>query len=110
MVKIILIYILLSSVLFSENIYEKNCIPCHKKLPTSLQGIFMNYLVVYGGEENMKAGLKHYLSYPSKEISTMSKLFIKKYGIKDKTTLTSKQIDEALDIYWNQYKVFGKLK
>jgi hypothetical protein len=110
MVKNIILLLFLSSGLFSQNIYERNCVGCHKKLPTSLQRMFMNYLLVYGGEKNMKAGLKHYLEYPSKHISVMSDLFIDNYGIKAKTVLSSDEIDEALAIYWNKFKVFDKLK
>ncbi len=110
MVKNIIFLILLSSGLFSQNIYERNCVGCHKKLPTSLQRMFMNYLLVYGGEKNMKAGLKHYLAYPSKHISVMSDLFIDNYGVKAKTTLSSKELDEVLNIYWDKFKVFNKLK
>jgi len=110
MVKSLIIVVLLSIGAMSENIYERNCVKCHKELPTSLQRMFMNYLLVYGGEKNMKAGLKHYLEYPSKHITVMSQLFIDNYGIKSKTKLTSDELDEALDIYWEKFKVFDKLK
>jgi len=94
----------------ASDVYERNCVGCHRDLPTSLQRMFMNYLLVYGGEKNMKAGLKHYLQYPSKHISVMSDLFIANYGIKNKTTLSSEELDKALDIYWDKFKVFDKLK
>lgn len=94
----------------SATIYEKNCVACHKNLPTSLQRMFMNYLLVYGGEKNMKAGLKHYLQYPSKHITVMSNLFIENYPIKERTTLSNSEIDEALDTYWDKFKVFNKLE
>ena len=110
MVKIIFILSILRMGLFAQDIYEDNCVECHKDLPTSLQRMYMNYLLVYGGEKNMKAGLKHYLKYPSKHITVMSNLFIDNYGIKKKTNLSNKEIDEALDIYWNKFKVFDKLK
>ena len=96
--------------LTSADAYERHCVACHKELPTSLQRMFMNYLLVYGGEENVKAGLKHYLKYPIREISVMSALFIDSYGIKKKTTLSDTQIDEALDSYWERFKVLDKLK
>ena len=98
------------SSLNATDIYHRNCVECHRELPLSLQRMFMKYLLVYGGEKNLKAGLKHYLKNPSKEISVMSGLFIKNYPIKRKTTLTDKQIEEALRIYWQTYKVFGRLK
>lgn len=93
-----------------DDAYEHNCVECHKELSTTLQHIFMRYLLVYGGEKNMKAGLKHYLKYPSKEISVMPELFVDNYGIKKKTNLSDEEIDKALDIYWDKFKVFNKLK
>ena len=100
----------LVSGVFARDAYERNCVECHNALPVSLQRIFMHYLLVYSGEENVKAGMKHYLKYPLKEISVMSDLFIDTYGVKEKTKLTESDIDEALDIYWDKYKVFNKLK
>ena len=115
MVKQIIVACLIISTVYAENndtknIYEKACVSCHKELPMSLQRMFMRYLLVYGGEKNMKAGLRHYLKYPIKDISVMSKLFIDGYGIKKKTTLTNAQLDEAIDIYWEKFKVFDRLK
>ncbi len=110
MVRHIVLTILLVSGLFSQDAYERHCVECHKGLPTSLQSMFKRYLLVYGGEKNVKAGLKHYLKYPLREISVMSDLFIDNYGIKEKTTLSDEQIDKALDIYWKKFKVIDKLK
>ncbi len=100
----------LTSGLFSQNVYERNCVECHKGLPTTLQQMFKEYLQMYSCEENVKAGLKHYLRYPSKSISVMSELFIDNYGIKKKTRLNKKELNEAIDIYWKKFKVFDKLK
>jgi len=110
MVKNILIFLILMTDIYASDVYDRHCVGCHKSLPTSLQRMFMNYLLVYGGEKNMKAGLKHYLQYPSKHISVMSDLFISNYGIKKKTILNSDELDEILDIYWDKFKVFDKLK
>lgn len=110
MVKNVLVYMFIISGLFAQDAYERNCVGCHETLPITLQRMFMNYLLVYGGEKNMKAGLKHYLQYPSKHISVMSDLFIKNYGIKKKNYLSDREIEEALNIYWDKYKVFGKLR
>lgn len=93
-----------------DDAYERNCVECHKELPTTLQRMFMRYLLIYGGEKNMKAGLKHYLKYPSKEISVLPELFIDNYGIKQKTNMSDEEIEEAIDIYWDKFKVFNKLK
>jgi len=110
MVKKIIVLMILISALSAENIYERNCIPCHKHLPTSLQQMFKEYLLVYSGEQNVKAGIKHYLKYPNRSISVMSELFIDNFGIKKKTMLSPEELDEAVNIYWEKFKVFNKLK
>jgi len=108
--KLLFLILFSVSVIFAENIYERNCIPCHRDLPTSLQQMFKEYLLVYSGEQNVKAGIKHYLKYPNRSISVMSELFISNFGIKKKSTLTPEELDEAVNIYWEKFKVFNKLK
>jgi hypothetical protein len=110
MVKSILFIFLLITLTPAQDLFEKHCIPCHKAFPITLQEMFKNYLLVYSGEANVKAGIKHYLQYPLSDISVMSKLFKETYGIKDKTTLSPEELDKIIDIYWERYKVFGKLK
>ena len=110
MVKKILIIVCLASGAYAEDAFERNCVSCHKQLPATLQEMFKRYLLVYSSEMNVKAGIKHYLKYPSKDISAMSDLFVDTTGIKQETTLSQKELDEAVDIYWDTYKVFGKLK
>ncbi len=108
--KIIVLSLISCSLLWAENAYERNCVACHQELPTSLQQMFKRYLLMYSGEKNVKASIKHYLTYPSKSISVMSDLFIDTYGIKKPTYLNKEELDEAIDIYWDTFKVFGKLK
>ena len=110
MVKYIILCLVLVSGVFAQDAYERHCVECHKELPTSLQQIFKRYLLVYSGEQNVKAGMKHYLKYPLREISVMSDLFLDSYGVKEKIKLNDSDIDEALDIYWDKFKVFNKLK
>ncbi|MEA1954217.1 MAG: hypothetical protein U9O24_07470 [Campylobacterota bacterium] len=110
MVKIVVLFLILNLSIYAQDIYTSNCIECHKNLPTSLQQMFKEYLQTYSGEENVKAGLKHYLRYPSKSITVMSELFIDTYGIKKRTLLSHKELDKAINIYWEKFKVFNKLK
>jgi len=110
MVKVFLTFFILNFALFADNAYERNCVTCHEGLPVSLQSMFMKYLLIYGGEKNLKAGLKHYLKYPSKHISVMSPLFIDNYGIKEMTPLREEILKESINIYWEKFKVFNKLK
>ena len=109
-IKTILIISIFSTYLFSQNIFKRNCIVCHEHLPASLQRMFMAYLKVYSGERTTKAAIKGFLQKPTKRLSVMSDLFIDRFGIKDKTTLSEKELDEAIDIYWNLYNVRNKLE
>ena len=102
--------ILLWGTLNAQDSFERHCIACHQTLPATLQEMFKRYLLTYSSENNVKAGIKHYLLYPSKDISAMSTLFVDTYGIKEKTKLSAQELDEAVDVYWEKYKVFDKLK
>ena len=110
MVKVLIFIVLTAVTLHAEDVYERNCIPCHKNLPTSLQQMFMVYLENYSGEKNVKTILKYYLNHPSKSLSVMSDLFIDSHGIKEPTKLNDKELDKAIDSYWKKFKVFDKLK
>ena len=79
-------------------------------MPTSLEQMFLTYLGAYSGETNVKTILKYYLNNPTKSLSVMSDLFIDTYGIKEKTKLNNSELDEAINIYWEKFKVFDKLK
>ena len=92
------------------NIYERTCIACHRFLPLSLEHMYMRYLQTFSGEETFKASLKVFLKEPMEQTSVMSDLFIDRFSVKDKSLLTDKQLDEAIDIYWNLYDVRNRLK
>lgn len=108
MVKILWI-IVLSSVL-QASVYEDNCIKCHDKLPVSIDKYFYKYLLIYSSESDMKHAIINYLKVPIKETTVMSDSFISRFGIKKKATLNERELQEAVDAYWDRYKVFGKLK
>ena len=110
MVKKILIILVFLSTFLNANIYEKNCIKCHKKLPVSIDKYFYRYLLKYSSEKDVKKAIKTYLNNPSKNNTVMPEAFISRFGVKKKTQLNTKQLNRAVDIYWTKYKVFGKLK
>jgi hypothetical protein len=102
--------IMLSVVINATDIFDQKCVPCHRDLPTSLQQMFMQYLKLYSSEDNVKYILKYYLKNPSKKTSAMSDLFLDVYGIKEPTKLSDEELQKAIDIYWDRYKVIGRLK
>jgi len=107
--KSLLLLFLLCSLYHAEDAFEKNCIPCHKKMDISLQKTFMNALLVYGGEKNMKAALTYYFRFPRRDSSVMNEDFLRKTGVKKPISIGDKELSKALDIYWQKYTVIGKL-
>ena len=102
------LFFLISSL--HANIYEDNCVACHKRLPVSIDKYFYKYLLIYSGETDTKNAIINYLKVPVKETTVMSDSFISRFGVRQRTTLSEKQLQEAVDEYWQRYKVFGKLK
>jgi len=70
----------------------------------------MSYLKKYSGEITVKETLKEFLRNPTKESSVMSELFISQFGVKEKTISSEKELNKAINIYWNKYNVRKKLK
>ena len=92
-----------------EDIYTKNCMKCHKQMSLSMEEIFMRYLKKYSSKVSVKSALADFLKNPNYFTSALRKEQISRYGLKNKTTLNNKALQEAIDIYWVRYKVFGKL-
>lgn len=93
-----------------ENIYESNCVKCHSKLPVTIDKYFYRYLLKYSSEKDVKKAMFDYMKNPTVEKTIMAESFITRFGIKKKTNLSDDKLMEAIDIYWNEYKVFDKLK
>ncbi len=107
--KVFLILILIINI-NSYDIFDKECVYCHKMLMVSLKDSFFKYLLRYSSEENVKLVMYYYLKNPTVNLSVMPKEYIQIFGIKQKSDLNETQLKKAIDIYWNRYKVFGKLK
>jgi len=110
MVKKLLVILLVCFKLISNDVFDKECVYCHKMLTVSLKDVYFKYLLRYSSEESVKSVMLYYLKNPTKELSVMPKEYIKIFGIKEKSKLDEKSLKEAVDIYWNRYKVFGKIK
>ena len=110
MVKIIILVYLISLSVLHADIYQSNCVNCHKELPVSIDKYFYRYLLNYSSEKDVKREMIKYLKNPSKKQSVMAEAFINRFGVKKKTTLKDKELQIAIDSYWDIYKVFGKLK
>lgn len=98
------------SIFLCANIYEKNCVNCHKIYGPDLRKLFFDYLLVYSSEKRVKKAIFNFLKNPNPDRSIMDKEYIKKYGVKQKSRLSDKKLKKAIDIYWDKYKVIGKIK
>ena len=94
----------------NEDIYESNCLSCHKQLSFNLEKIFFRYLLKYSDEVSVKSALIDFLKHPNIDTSVMSKEYTKSFGLKQKSELNEYKLKEAIDIYWEKYSVFGKIK
>lgn len=111
MVRLVLVFFIVINVLNAkENIFEKNCIPCHQNIPVSIDKFFYRYLLKYSSERTVKMYMMEYLKNPNKMKSIVPEAFLDRFGVKEKTKLNNMQLKEAIDDYWEKYKVFGKLK
>jgi len=90
--------------------FERHCVPCHRQERVPLRQTFMNALLIYSGEKNMKAGLRYFLRHPSIETSVMGKAYFRTHRLKAPSPLDDRALDEALDEFWERYKVIGRLK
>jgi len=108
--KIIFMVLLVVNVQAEKNIYDTNCLACHKQLSFNLEKIFFRYLLKYSDEVSVKSALVDFLQEPNSDISVMSKEYTRSFGLKQKSELDKEQLKEAIDIYWEKYTVFGKIK
>ncbi len=110
MVRVFFCILLIINIAYTKDVFESNCVKCHNKLPVSIDKYFYRYLLKYSGENALKESMYEYLKKPSKEKTIMPEAFINRFGVKKKSKLKDEQLKKAIDIYWEKYKVFGKLK
>ncbi len=108
MVKIFFLCIMILSL--NANTYKTNCVKCHNKLPVSIDKYFYRYLLKYSSENSVKKAMFEYLQNPTIKKTIMPKAFIKRFSIKKPSLLNEKQLKININIYWETYKIFDKLK
>ncbi len=100
MAKIVLA--LLLSTLLWANIFDRKCEACHRRLHKPLKKIFFNYLLYHSSERRVIKAMKQNILHPDKKHNISKNLY--KHSIKPN------ELDILLQIYWNRYKVIGKIK
>src|SRR5574344_1096211 len=112
MARLVIFLCLTSIFAFSnpKNIYERNCVTCHNRIPVTIDKYFYRYLLEYSSEEDVKESMFNFIKNPTKDKSLMSESLIKRFGLKKKTILKDEEIKEEIDIYWEEYNLCDKLK
>ncbi|MCF6172327.1 MAG: hypothetical protein L3J44_00820 [Campylobacteraceae bacterium] len=109
MVKIfVILFVILLSL--KASIYQKNCVSCHNKLPIKIDKFFYRYLLKYSSGIETKYAIKLYLQDPKKQNSILNPALLNRFGIKKKSKLSEKELEKAINEYWDKYKIIGKLK
>ncbi len=98
--------VLALALLLQANMFDKKCEACHNKMGLPLKEIFFNYLLYHSSESRVKKAMKEYLLHPDIKKSLLPTK--KKYLYKHKVNLN--ELDILLQIYWNKYKVIGKIR
>ena len=113
MVKHLFIILMLFSISNATEtpLFEQNCVACHKDMAVKIDKFFYRYLLKYSSEADVKKAMIGYLKNPKMETSILNNDgLIQRFGVKKKTTLNDEELKEAVDQYWEKYKIFNKLK
>jgi hypothetical protein len=86
------------------NMFDHKCENCHNRVNLPLKPIFFDYLLHYSSERLVKKAMKRQLLRPDPKKSLVKKKNVYKHKI------DPNEIDILLQIYWNRYKVIGKIR
>ncbi len=99
--KLAIVSLLLPLVLLG-NPFEQNCQECH--IAKKQMEMFMSrYVLKYSSQNKVKKAIFHYLKNPKEENSVMPMGFLNRFGVKEKSTLSDKELQEAIEIYYKNY-------
>ncbi len=103
MAKIVL-QLLLALSLFGADVFVQKCVRCHTRRHLPLKPIFFDYLLYYSSERGVKKAMLRNLTQPD------PKRMLVKNRKPYKHPFSQKTLRKALDIYWEKYKVIGKIR
>ena len=112
MVKQILIVAITSIILSAQETalsLERDCLSCHQLHSIPSQMIYKRYLMKYSSKKTIKEKIVTYLQNPSKDDSIMPPQFFLKFAMKEKSSLTDKQMNALVDDFIEHYDISKKL-
>ncbi len=110
MAKRVLLICLMLLLNAKADVYHDACVTCHQYQPATLEKMFMLYLKTYSVELSFKVSLKEFLKKPTEKKSLIGSEFIRNFSVKDPTRLSDKELDEAINTYWDLYNPKKNLK
>jgi len=108
MVKTVLLLTLFSLILNASD-YNKACTNCHEASNIPDIVIYKRYLLKYSNEQRVKNAIINYLKKPSKESSIMPSQFIDKFGFKEPSKLSDKELEIYVDEFVDRYNLKKRL-
>ena len=110
MVRVFFIILFTLQFINAKDIYQENCVACHKVVLVDLKDMYFKYLKRYSSEKAIKSVMMYYLQNPDEDITVMPKEYIRLFGIKNRTSLNVEDLKKAIELYYSQYKLQGKIK
>jgi len=103
MVKILFLFLFLHSIVYA-NIFESNCLSCHTDTK-ELQLFMAKYTLKYSTKAKISKAIYQFLRQPTSNFSIMPYSYIVKYGFKEDSNLSNKNLKKAVEYYYEKYKL-----
>lgn len=107
MVKKITLFILFCTLLNASE-FDKYCLNCHGG-DFKFHVIMKKYTLKYSSEKRIKEAIFAYLKEPTAEKSILPLEYIKRFGIKEKSSLDDATLKRMIDIYYKEFGLQPKL-
>lgn len=92
------------SMTLHADVYEENCKNCHFQ-QRQMQMFMSRYTLKYSSEERIKQAIFDFLKDPKEGRSVMPLGFLSRWGVKEKTALSDKELKFAIDRYFDEYNL-----
>jgi len=94
--------------LLSASEFDRNCLNCHGD-DFKFHVIMKKYTLKYSSPKKIKEAMFKYLKEPVAEKSILPAEYIKRFGIKEKSTLEDETLKRMIDVYYNEFNLPSKL-
>ncbi|MRJ02261.1 MAG: hypothetical protein C6I05_02300 [Epsilonproteobacteria bacterium] len=96
--------LLVGLLLARGDLLERRCGECHNRIQLPLKPLFFDYLLHYSSERGVKGAMREQLLNPDPERSLVKGRKIYRHQV------DPDELEIILQIYWNRYKVIGRIR